>query len=337
MIIEASPWAESASLVAYGGDNGLTILRRTSSLGPTGRSGGIIESLRFSHVSNFAMSGRVTCLAFSPQSSADERSCKIALGAACSDHSVQYRAANENDTNQLTLLGHLDYVNSIAFASTHGQTPTSGAQDAATIDGAHLASTSDDHTIYLWNLERGEAVRVLPLKSAGMSVKFHREEPFLMMAAEASGDLSIFDVRAPASVAYSLYTPHSALLDADWNPLDPALFGCVANRRWLIFDARGASSSDTSSHPSAISEQLPSALEGPTQPGPLSKFRWSHMNANLFATLQAPSTITIWDTANPDTPISDAHNNARFGGLTWMQDRACLLASSHRSISFTLL
>ena len=336
MIVEASPWEDSASLVAFGGDNQLTILRRTSSLGATTRSGGVIESLRFSHVANFSMSGRVSCLAWSPQSKSDEQNSQISLAAACSDHSVQCHFATLHSTLKQSLLGHSDYINSISFVPTHGQTPGNDAQMHPLTNGVHLASASDDHTVHLWNAEQAEPVQVLAMSSAVMSVKFHSQEPNLLMAAAASGEVSIFDLRGSSLIAYSLYSEHPSLLDADWSSVDSTLFGCVVNRRWLIWDARGASGSTTASSAS-ITNQIPIAMEGPACSTPLSKFRWSHTHANLFATLQAPSTVTVWDSSNPSAPISESHGSHRFGGVTWLQDRACVLSGSHRQIFFTLL
>jgi WD40 repeat protein len=336
MIVEASPWEDSATLVAFGGENQLTILRRTSSLGATVRSGGIIESLRFSHVSNFVMSGRVSCLAWSPQSRSDEANTQISLAAACSDHSVQCHFATEHSTLRQPLLGHSDYINSICFVPSHGQSSANGSQVTPLTNGVHLASASDDHTVHLWNTEQAEPVQVLAMPSAAMSVKFHSQEPNLLMAAAASGEVSIFDLRGSSLIAFSLYSEHPTLLDADWSSVDPTLFGCVVNRRWLIWDVRGGSGGSIASNPS-ITNQIPVAMEGPACPTPLSKFRWSHTHANLFATLQAPSIVTVWDSSNPSAPISNAHGSYRFGGVTWLQDRACLLSGSHRQIFFTLM
>lgn len=321
MIVEASPWEESATLVAYGGENQLTILRRISSLGSTARGGGISESLRFSHVANFSMSGKVNSLAWSPMSSADSVQTRVAVGVACSDHTVQCHYATEHSEQRNTLLGHTDYVNSIAFA-------------ASSSNGVQLASTGDDHTVQLWNVEQEEAVQVLPLQSAGMSVKFHSLEPNLFMVGETCGDLSVYDLRGPSLSAFSMHTEHSALLDADWNSMDPTLFGCVVNRRWVIFDCR--TSSDASSSP-LHSSAIPKATEGPTASQPVSKFRWSHTDRTLFATLGAPSSVTIWDLDNPQTPYSQTVNAARIGGITWVKDRPCVLSASYRSISFTLM
>jgi hypothetical protein len=333
MVVEASPWEESATLMAYGGENQLTILRRTSSLGSTARGGGAVESLRFAHVANFSMSGKVKSLAWSPQSSADEEQTRVSIGVACSDHTVQCHIANEHSTQRHSLLGHTDYINSIAFVPSSPHSSTFH-------NNVHLASTSDDHTIHLWNVEQEEAVQVLALQSPGMSIKFHSQEPNLLMCGETSGDLSVFDLRGPSLVAFSMHTEHSGLLDADWNSQDASLFGCVVNKRWIIFDCRSSSENQDTSHYSSslLSSQIPNAIEGPhsSHSHPLSKFRWSHTDRSVFATLQSssPSSITVWDSDNPQTPFSQSLGSSRIGGITWLKDRPCLLSSSYRSISF---
>lgn len=335
MVVEASPWEESSSLVAYGGDNQLTILRRTSSLGSTTRGGAIIESLRFSHVANFAMSGKVSCLAWSPQASADEQTSRVSLAAACSDHTVQCHFATEFETHKKVLVGHLDYINSLAFVAG-GRTGLSNATH-----GVHLASASDDHTVHLWNVEQESAVQVLALNSPGMSVKFNSQEPNLLMAAEAKGDLTVFDLRGHSLVAFSLHSEHSSLLDADWSSCDSTLFGAVANKRWTVWDCRSGALA-LSAQPegfvsTSLESSIPTVIEGPAAPSVVSKFRWSHTTPTLFATLGAPSSVTVWDTANPQAPISESIAASRIGGISWLRDRACLLSASYRSISFTLL
>jgi len=333
MIVEASPWEDSASLLAYGGENQLTILRRTSSLGSSARDGGIIESLRFSHVSNFSLSGRVHSLAWSPNSSSDEQTSRVSLSAACSDHTLQCLSATEYSSHRTSLLGHTDYVNSIAYCSSSRNGSSSSSH------GVHLASTGDDHTVHLWNVEQEAAVQVFSLNSPGMSVKFNSQEPNLLMAAESAGDVNVFDLRGHSLVAFSLHSEHSSLLDADWSTADATLFGCVVNRRWTIWDCRStANASDTAStHVNTLASQIPIAIEGPVAPTTLSKFRWSHTHPTLFATLGAPSTVTIWDSTNPQAPISESSASTRVGSITWLQNRACLLSGSYRSISFILL
>lgn len=334
MVVEASPWDDSASLVAYGGDNQLTILRRSSSLAPTTRGGPIIESLRFSHVANFSMAGKVSCVAWSPQASADEQTSRISLAAACSDHTVQCHFATEFETHRKTLVGHLDYINSIAFVAA-------SRNSLSNSHGIHLASTSDDHTVHLWNVEQEAAVQVLALNSPGMSVKFNSREPNLLMAAEASGDVSAFDLRGSSLVAFTLHSEHSSLLDADWSSCDSTLFGAVANKRWTVWDCRysdAAIASQTDSKATlSLETSIPVAIEGPANSTITSKFKWSHTTPTLFATLNSPSVVTVWDSANPQAPVSESTASARVGGISWLKDRACLLSASYRSISFTLM
>ena len=90
-----------------------------------------------------------------------------------------------------------------------------------------------------------EVERSIHLRSEGVSVRVHAEQPDHLMVAEAGGTVHFVDLRAPNRhcPAISRTLPSAAcgktgLRDADWCPADPHLVGAVAGSQWFGWDLR---------------------------------------------------------------------------------------------------
>lgn len=109
--------------------------------------------------------------------------------------------------------GHTGYVNDVAW-------------DPAS---RYLASVSDDHTCIVWtDRDDCETRSVFRLRSAGMSVRWHAEEPEKVLVAEKRGVVHVFNVLSQQTVV-SVETPRAPLRCADWS----------SQNRWQIVALAG--------------------------------------------------------------------------------------------------
>lgn len=77
-------------------------------------------------------------------------------------------------------LGHTSYINAVAWDP----------------EGRYLASVSDDNSCIIWtnNDEQCSEHSLFPLKSAGMSVKWHPDDSEKILVAEKKGVIHMYNV-----------------------------------------------------------------------------------------------------------------------------------------------
>lgn len=113
---------------------------------------------------------------------------------------------------------------------------------------------------------RGDAVssnlgidRSFSLRSEGVAVRAHADQPEHLMIAEGDGTVHFVDLRAPnrcfPAISRSLPPAErsvAGLRDADWSPMDAHLVGAVAGGRWFGWDLRhgggGCGGGDATAH-----------------------------------------------------------------------------------------
>jgi nuclear pore complex protein Nup37 len=221
-IIQCSPFPDSSSLIAYGGETYIAVLVRQLRRPPDNESV-VLNSWEIKSLVELHHDGRVDCIAWSPLSTHSSQETVLSLCAGSSDRNLRYYFTNlNNKESQFILLeGHSDYINACAFS------PLSL--------GLFVASTSDDHTCRIWNIETQEEVSRLLLKSPGVAVSWHSKLPSQVLVAEKRGVLELFDLRSNA-IILSLYTAEAPLQDADWNPLNPDFVGAaVGGNCWCLW------------------------------------------------------------------------------------------------------
>ncbi|PVD28992.1 hypothetical protein C0Q70_11589 [Pomacea canaliculata] len=162
------------------------------------------------------------------------------------------------DTDNLQVLqGHTDFVNAVTFDPSEGQ---------------RVASTGDDLTCRVWNVEAQEEEIVFRLTAPGMAVAWHSDEPLKLMVGQKDGLIRFFSLDNQLPVM-SLSCGVSPLMDCDWSPHNSLLAGAVAGTDWVVFDT---------SRSSMPLERRQAHAEG------AQRFRWSRCHESLLATLGRP-------------------------------------------------
>ncbi|TRY63874.1 hypothetical protein TCAL_00880 [Tigriopus californicus] len=147
--------------------------------------------------------GRIQSLAWSPMSSMLDNRLMLATG----HKEVRILSLAEGDEEVRSLMGHADYVNTIAFQ------PESGEQ---------IASGSDDGTLIMWNTLTGQRNHLFTMASPVMAVVWNKAEMSKIMAAQKNGQIHIFN-----AVTYHPIMSFDAglgpLSAADWSIRNPML------------------------------------------------------------------------------------------------------------------
>lgn len=147
--------------------------------------------------------GRIQSLAWSPMSSLLDNRLILATG----HKEVRILSLTQEDEEVRSLMGHADYVNTVAFQ------PESGEQ---------LASGSDDGTLIMWNTLTGQRNHLFTMASPVMAVVWNKAEMSKIMAAQKNGQIHIFN-----AVTYHPIMSFDAglgpLSAADWSIRNPML------------------------------------------------------------------------------------------------------------------
>ncbi|KAM7341847.1 nuclear pore complex protein Nup37 [Cochliomyia hominivorax] len=160
------------------------------------------EQFEWERLKDIYHESRCHALCFAPETSLVAIPKTVTFCAAGADFLLRvYRTDLQNADTVQTLKAHTNYVNDISWDN----------------EGEFLASVSDDHSCKIWSLESHyENVITFCLSSAGMSVKWHPEEPHKVLVAEKKGVVHMYNVKSQQAIV-SLETPKVPLMSADWS------------------------------------------------------------------------------------------------------------------------
>ncbi|XP_031640434.1 nucleoporin Nup37 [Contarinia nasturtii] len=167
---------------------------------------------------------RSHAIAFSPETSLSMLpKPTIKFCTAGADFIVRIFRSNldDNDTVQ-EVNRHTSYVNDVAWD----------------LSGKYLASVSDDHSCQIRSQNDDfKSEIIFRLKSPGITVCFHPENPDKVLVAEKRGTIVIFNIENQNAVN-SIETNKSPLMGADWNLRNQFLVTSIAAGEASVFDLR---------------------------------------------------------------------------------------------------
>uniref|UniRef100_A0A8D0CC78 Nucleoporin Nup37 n=1 Tax=Salvator merianae TaxID=96440 RepID=A0A8D0CC78_SALMN len=298
-VVEFNPFESGTaeSLIAYGGNNYVVIGSCRFQEEDTE-----VEGIQFKTLKLLQHGVRVDAIAWSPETRLDALPPVIRFCTAAADKKLRIFYSDLQDTNEYKLLdGHSDYINDLVFSPKEGQ---------------EIASVSDDHTCRVWDLE-GNLKASFVLRSPGMSVGWHPEDPFKLMVAEKNGAIRFYDLVTHQAVL-SLTTNQTPLMSANWCLKNTFKVGAVAANDWFIWDIT------RSSYP---------LDKRPVHADRARLFRWSRVNENLFATTGYPgkmnSQLLVHHLGHPQPLLI---GSAAIGsGLSWHRTLPiCAVGGDHK-------
>jgi len=211
-----------------------------------------IEDFCYEVLREFNRGSKVRCITWSPEASSYKIPKCAKFAAAGDDMNIHLIMSDlKNDDSVVVIEGHQDYINSITFEPEHGTL---------------LASTSDDHTCRIWNLD-GTLKTTLTLNSPGMAVCWHKEDSGKIMVAQKNGIIRFYNFDREQPIM-SLDCRQTPLMSADWCPGNNLKVGGVAASSWFVWDISRSSQPQDSNQ-----IHTDGAIE----------FRWCPNNQNLFA------------------------------------------------------
>ncbi|KAL9874712.1 nucleoporin Nup37-like [Glossina fuscipes fuscipes] len=159
------------------------------------------ESFFWEKVKDIYHETRCHALCFTPDTSLMIIPKNVTFCAAGSDFLLRiFRTDLQNSDTVQTLKGHTNYVNEISWSNKC----------------EFLELVSDDNSCKIWCFESNyDNIITFCLSSAGMSVKWHPDDPNKVMVAEKKGVIHMYNVRSQQSVI-SVECPKIPLLTADW-------------------------------------------------------------------------------------------------------------------------
>ncbi|XP_055390326.1 nucleoporin Nup37 [Condylostylus longicornis] len=160
------------------------------------------ESFEYLPTKEIYHESRCHAIAFSPSTSLACLPKVVMFCTAGADFILRiFRSDLQNSDTVQELKGHTNYVNDLAWEP----------------EGEFLASVSDDHSCRIWSsINNFESVTTFCLNSAGMSVKWHPEEPSKVLVAEKNGIIHLYNAKSQ-QVILSLESPKTPLMSADWS------------------------------------------------------------------------------------------------------------------------
>eukprot|EP01135_Chromosphaera_perkinsii_P010616 Nk52_evm16s2192 gene=Nk52_evmTU16s2192 len=280
--VEFCPYQHAESLLAYGTETKITLMRMRSSDNED-ILGDEVEHLLDIHHGN----SRVDCLAWSPQTQVSPQM-NFTLCSGGADFKIRVYSGTwtgaDWKTAQEMLPGHSSYINEVAFSPTQGE---------------FIASVGDDLNCKLWDIKTLEEKFVFRLNSPGMSVCWHEKEPFKLMVAEKSGIIRFYNLNNYTPVI-SFKCPFGPLLSADWALGNESSIGAVAGGRWVVWDVSnpGTTPQNGQAHSSAV------------------EFRWAKVSPSTFATRARSETLKFYNTGYSHVPTVHSQPGV-IGGMSW--------------------
>ncbi|KAG4066524.1 hypothetical protein HA402_007160 [Bradysia odoriphaga] len=169
---------------------------------------------------------RCTSIAFAPETSLAVIPKVVKLGTAGVDFKIRIFHSNLDSKPTVQILqGHTNYINAIAWDP----------------EGRYLSSVSDDNSCIIWtnNDEQCSEHSIFPLKSAGMSVKWHPDDSEKILVAEKKGVIHMYNV-ASQQVVLSVETGKSPLMSADWSTANRLQISALVGGDVIFWDLRNS-------------------------------------------------------------------------------------------------
>ncbi|XP_047491350.1 nucleoporin Nup37-like [Penaeus chinensis] len=248
------------------------------------------------------VSSQPVCLAWSPSATlrAAPRCLQVTLGST--DHKVTQLTSDLGDSHTAQdILSHTDFVNSVTYNGDSGNL---------------VASVGDDLTARVWDSNLQSQVAKFLLTSPGMVVRFHPEDPDLLLVAEKVGVLRVYSVTGGCSTL-SVRCP-GPLLSADWSIPDPSLLVAAGAKGLTVWNL--ASQQPRSEHVEVGGGEK------------VLNVAVCRSVTGLVATHAAPHTVRVTHLHSNKVPIA-AHLKV-VGGISWHQNLPYLAVGSDRRILF---
>lgn len=165
---------------------------------------------------------RSHAIAIAPDTSLSLLPKLVKFCTAGDDFVVRIFRSNLDDSDTVQEVNrHTSYVNDVAWEST----------------GKYLASVSDDHSCQIrGQLDDFKSEVVFRLKSPGMIVRWHPENPEKVLVAEKRGTIHMYNIDS-RQIVQSIDTK-SPLMGADWSIHNPFLVTALAAGEASVFDLR---------------------------------------------------------------------------------------------------
>lgn len=246
---------------------------------------------------------RCHSLSFAPETSLVVVSKQVTFCAAGADFLLRiFRTDLQNADTVQALKGHTNYVNDVAWNN----------------EGNLLASVSDDHSCKVWTSETNyESVTTFCLSSAGMSVRWHPEEPFKVMVAEKKGLIHLYNVRSQQAIM-SVESPKNPLMSADWAVNNRMFITALAGGDIITWDLRKPCS--------------PSNIKQVHEDGGR-VVRFSPNSESVLSSIGRPDITLKVFTAKSQVPLIEAPLKL-FGGMAWHHRLPYIGAAHDRKLCF---
>ncbi|XP_064397452.1 nucleoporin Nup37-like isoform X2 [Halichondria panicea] len=265
-----SPYKESAALLAVGGQSRITV-KDSSSVGS------LLDSLSLSTVFSLLCGDGVgvSHFSWSPDTAhTEDGSGRYVFCTTGHSHQTitVYRCDVDSTTTE-SLPGHTSYINDLTFHPC---------------DSSLLASVGDDRICRVWDLNEGQVRSEFRLKSPGVAVKWHPQDPAKLLVAEKSGRVRLYDLATEVPIM-CLETGTAPLMSVDWSPSNSLYVGGVASGSWFVWDV------SQSSRPL----ECRSVYQGPS-----SLFSWCPQSEGVFATVGLGRQLKVHHLGHQKIPIS---------------------------------
>uniref|UniRef100_A0A1B0C2F2 Uncharacterized protein n=1 Tax=Glossina palpalis gambiensis TaxID=67801 RepID=A0A1B0C2F2_9MUSC len=262
------------------------------------------ESFFWEKVKDIYHETRCHALCFTPDTSLMIIPKNVTFCAAGSDFLLRiFRTDLQNSDTVQTLKGHTNYVNEISWSN----------------ECEFLASVSDDNSCKIWCSESNyDNIITFCLSSAGMSVKWHPDDPNKVMVAEKKGVIHMYNVRSQQSVI-SVECPKIPLLTADWALNNYHIITALSGGEIVTFDMSRRPWSPTNVKP--VHEDGGRCL------------RISPSSENVTASIGRPDITLKIFTANSTVPLIEAPLKS-CAGLSWHQRLPYVAAACDRKLCF---
>jgi len=237
----------------------------------------------------------------------------LALLLAGADHAINLLATDLVTSSLSEMVQHVATVNSVAC-------------NASGVCG----SAADDQCVRVWRVAEGgrepEWQTSVMLAHPGQSIKFHPEDPDLLLVGEITGTVRIYRINhsqdgsvAPVLTAdWSARVP-SPMLDADWCLQDAALLATAGPGGVTLLAFDPATRGVTPSHRAVSAANAGSV-----------RVAISRHSSRLVATLSADCCLTVMQHATNTVPLTARLPAA--SGLSWHLTRPLVAVGCDRKL-----
>lgn len=231
-----------------------------------------------------------------------------------------FRSALADRDTVLAVKGHTGYVNDVAWDP----------------EGAFLASVSDDHTCIIWSdRDDCDTRSVFRLRSAGMSVRWHLEEPDKVLVAEKRGAVYVFNVRTQQTLL-SVEAARAPLRCVDWSLVNRWQICGLAGGDVVVWSMRGVGGG-AHQHASAGGNGV-GAGSRPVEVRAIHEdggqaVRFAPGSDSVVASVGRPGTVLKVTHMRSTVPLVEAQLKL-FGGLGWHYRLPYVAAASDRQLCF---